>query len=198
MKVRSLGYQTFVGGILLAVLYLGLVFQREGGGSTVCALIQLLADYKIHHRELVEEGGIVVLGIEGSLGQAHLHHGPDFVVAPSFAIVLLYNLQETRVVDIAVLLQFLGLVYNGVQLVFNLLKPPRLDIALGLSIFRRKLTQFLASAARSLLEALECGGLKCSDFLQLHIQNLLAELVLVILRPGTVVLGILSQQALEF
>lgn len=92
-----------MGGIAFAIvsLALGLEIQR---GKLVGTILKLLADGKVHDRELVEERRIALLRVEGALGQAQLHHGADLVSVASLAVVLLDNLEKASIVDVAVFL----------------------------------------------------------------------------------------------
>jgi hypothetical protein len=99
--------------LAIAGLALRLEIQRR---ELVSAFLKLLPDGKVHDRKLVEERRVASLGVERTLRKAQLHHGPDLVAVSSLAIVLLNDLEEASVVDVAVLLELTDLIGNLVQL----------------------------------------------------------------------------------
>jgi hypothetical protein len=103
-----------VSNIAFAIVRLALGLEVEG--KLVGALLKLLADGVVHDGELVEEGRVARLRVEGTLGEAQLHHGADLVAVASLAIMLLDNLEKASVVDVAVLFKLADLVGDIVQL----------------------------------------------------------------------------------
>src|SRR5688500_10808471 len=93
--------------------------------------LQLLPDSKVHNRKLVEEGRVASLGVEGSLRQAQLHHGPDLVAVSSLALVRLNDLEEASVVDLAVLLELTDLIGDLVEFGLESAQASSRDVAFG-------------------------------------------------------------------
>lgn len=79
--------------------------------------------------------------------------------------MFLNDLEEASIVDVAVLLQFLGFVGDGVQFLFYLLEPSLRNGALRCPFFWGQISELLASLVRPFFQALECGCLECSNFL---------------------------------
>jgi hypothetical protein len=99
--------------LAIAGLALRLEIQRW---ELVSAFLKLLPDGKVHNGKLVEERRVARLGVERTLRKAQLHHGPDLVAVSSLTIVLLNDLEEASVVDVAVLLELTDFIGNLVEL----------------------------------------------------------------------------------
>lgn len=187
--------------LAIAGLALRLEIQRW---ELISAFLKLLPDGKVHDGKLVEERRVARLGVERTLRKAQLHHGPDLVAVSSLAIVLLNDLEEASVVDVAVLLELTDLIGNLVELRLQSAQAGSRDLSLlGSSVLLRGLhgrqfLQLVKGRVDSLFESIEALFLEVCNLLKLVVKNLLAETSLVLLSPWlAIVIGILPQQALE-
>jgi hypothetical protein len=108
--------------------------------------------------------------------------------------VLLDNLEESCVVDTAVLLQLLNLIRDGVDFSLQFLKRLCGDIALGLGIGGSELLEFVKCLIDALLEALNGLFLEGADLLELDVEDLVAEFGLVLLGPWRIVISVILPQ----
>lgn len=153
----------------------------------------------VNGRELLQQRGVFLLGIETALRQAQLHQRADLVPVAALTVVLLDNLEEARVVDAAVLLQLLDLIRDGVDLGLEVFERLGGDLALGLVVARSKLLQLVKSLIDALLEALDGLLLESADLFELDVEDLVAELDFVLLCPLSVVVPVVfPQETLEF
>ncbi|GKT57362.1 LOW QUALITY PROTEIN: hypothetical protein ColTof3_04701 [Colletotrichum tofieldiae] len=196
-----------VGRVPLAVARLALALQVQRllvGG----ALVQLLPNGIVHDGQLVEQRRVPLLRVEGPLRQAQLHHGPHLVPVAPLAVVLLDDLEEARVVDVAVLLQLRDLGRDLVELRLDVLQLlGRRGVGLlGLHVLRavlrigrRQLLELLKGRVDTVLQGLERLLLELGDLLELGVEDLVAKAVLVVLGPGDVlvIVLVLPQQGLE-
>ncbi len=115
--------------------------------------------------------------------------------------MLLDDLQEARVVDVAVLLQLLDLVGDGVEPALEVLQP--LDLGLVRELLAllggRQFLEGLKGLIDAAAQLLDLLGLKPGDLFELDIEDLVAEAVLVVLGPRLVLIvgPVLAQDALE-
>ncbi len=173
------------------------VGRQDLGGGVVT---EVLADGEVQERELVEQGRVGLLQVEGPLREAHLHHGPDLVLLAPLPVMLLNNLEEARVVEVAVFLELADLVRDLLKLALELLEPLDGDVALRLGVCgRRQILDPVEGGIDACPQFLDLFLLELGDLLELGVKNLVAEAVFVVLGPGLVVIVrlILVQERLE-
>ncbi|KUI58750.1 hypothetical protein VP1G_11034 [Cytospora mali] len=164
------------------------------------ALFQLLLDGEIGQREPVDQRSIRMLRVERPIRQLLHHQRPDLVPQPSLPVMLLHNLQETGVVEVAIPLQLVDLVRDGVQLGLELLQLLGGGVAPGLAVLGGgQLLEPLEGGVDAVLQLPELALVEAGDLLQLDVEDFVGELGLVVVGPRLVVIVrvVLAEQALQ-
>lgn len=134
-----------------------------------------------------------MLRVEWSLREAQLHHRSNLISVSTLAVMLLDNLEEARIVDAAVLLELLHFVHDAVQLLLEVLQcrsiaSLQLLRLLTFSGRGRQLLELVKGGIGASSKVVHSFLLETSNFLQLHVEYLLAEAVLVVLGPAFAVI----------
>lgn len=226
MQAPGHGELTLVRRILFAILgLLQLIAVLQLGQQLVTdSLLQLLLDREIGQRQPVNHGRINLLRVEWPVRQTLHHQRTHLVPQPPLAIVLLDNLQEPRIVEIAIPLELIELICNPIQFRLKLLEGLRRSIAawgrvlllllfLFLLLLIRPILilairgacwlgqplQLLKSGIGALAQLAKLGFVERGDLAKLDIEDFVAEARLVVFGPRAILhaIVILAQHALE-
>lgn len=192
---------TLVSSVSLAIVCLSLAIQVQWSLKTV--ILKLLPNGKVHDGQLVQEGRVALLRVEGPLSKTQSHHWTNLVSITAFTIMLLNDLEKPSVIDIAVLLQLLDLVGDAVELRLEGAQTRGRDLALVALILvafnGSELLELIKGGFDTVLQGIEAMLLELGDLFELDVEDLLAEALLVVLGPGLgiIVGSVLVQEALE-